>query len=75
MPNHLSGSIDCVFSQFPNNAIVKGNYNFLLILNDKKLYYEKKMLSQYTTKCKYTFKMIQITAKIDEIFRYILNMN
>jgi hypothetical protein len=36
---------------------------------------KKQMLSQYTTKCKYTFKMIQITTKIDEIFRYILNMN
>ncbi len=33
------------------------------------------MLSQYTTKCKYTLKMILIIAKLDEIFSYILNMN
>ncbi len=36
---------------------------------------KKQMLSQYTTKCKYIFQMIQITAKSDEIFGYILNMN
>ncbi len=33
------------------------------------------MLSRYTTKCKYTFKMIQIIAKLDEIPNHILNMN
>jgi hypothetical protein len=33
------------------------------------------MFSQYIAKCKYTFKIIQIIAKLDEIFSYILNMN
>ncbi len=33
------------------------------------------MLSQYITKCKYIVKMIQIIAKLDEILKYILNMN
>jgi hypothetical protein len=30
---------------------------------------------QYTTKCKYTLKMIQIIVKLDEIFNHILNMS
>ncbi len=33
------------------------------------------MLSWYTAKCKYTLKMIQIIAKIDEVFSHMLNMN
>ncbi len=33
------------------------------------------MLSQYITKCKYIVKMIQIIEKLDEILKYILNMN
>ncbi len=33
------------------------------------------MLSRYTAKCKYILKMIQIIAKIDEVFSHILNMN
>jgi hypothetical protein len=33
------------------------------------------MLSQYTTKCKYTFKIIQIIAKLDQVLNHILNMN
>jgi hypothetical protein len=35
----------------------------------------QKMLSRYTTKCKYTIKMIQMIPKLDEIFSHILNMN
>jgi hypothetical protein len=41
----------------------------------KKCIMKKQMLSQYTTKCKYSFLMIQITTKIDEICSYIFNMN
>jgi hypothetical protein len=33
------------------------------------------MLSQSTTKWKYTFKIIQIIAKLDEVFGHILSMN
>jgi hypothetical protein len=33
------------------------------------------MLSQYITKWKYIIKMIQIIAKLDEVFNHILNMN
>ncbi len=33
------------------------------------------MLSQHTTKCKYTLKMIQIIANFDEVLSHILNMN
>jgi hypothetical protein len=33
------------------------------------------MLSQYTTKCKYTLKMIQIIEKFNEVLSYILNIN
>ncbi len=33
------------------------------------------MLSQYKTKWKYIVKMIQIIAKLDEVFSHILNMN
>ncbi len=33
------------------------------------------MLSQYTTKCKYTLKMIQIIAKFNEVLSHILKMN
>jgi hypothetical protein len=33
------------------------------------------MLSWYIAKCKYAFKMIQIIAKLDEVFSHILNMN
>jgi hypothetical protein len=33
------------------------------------------VLSRYIAKCKYTFTMIQIIAKLDEIFNHILNMN
>ncbi len=33
------------------------------------------MLSQYITKYKYTFKMIKIIAKFDEVLSHILNMN
>ncbi len=36
----------------PNNAIVKGTIYILLILNDLKIFCEKKMLSQYIAKCK-----------------------
>jgi hypothetical protein len=32
------------------------------------------MLSRYITKCKYTFKMIQIITKLDEVFIHILNI-
>jgi hypothetical protein len=33
------------------------------------------MLSQYITKCKHAFKIIQIIAKLNEIVSHILNMN
>jgi len=33
------------------------------------------MLSQYIAKCKYTFKMIQIIAKLNDALSHILNMN
>jgi hypothetical protein len=33
------------------------------------------MLSRYITKCKYTLKMIQIIAKLNEILSHILNKN
>ncbi len=33
------------------------------------------MLSRYTAKCKYILKMIQIIAKLDEVFSHVLNMN
>ncbi len=33
------------------------------------------MLSQYTTKWKYTLKIIQIITKLDEVLNHILNMN
>ncbi len=33
------------------------------------------MLSQSTTKWKYILKMIQIIAKLDDVFSHILNMN
>jgi len=35
----------------------------------------KWIFSQYTAKCKYTIKIIQIIEKLDEVFSYILNMN
>jgi hypothetical protein len=41
----------------------------------KKIFVKVYMLSQYTTKYKYTFKMIQIIAKLDEKLNHILNMN
>jgi hypothetical protein len=33
------------------------------------------MLSRYTTKCKYTQKMIQIISKLHEVLNHILNIN
>jgi hypothetical protein len=35
----------------------------------------KYMLSQYITKCKYTFNLIQIITKLAEVLSHILNMN
>jgi hypothetical protein len=62
--------------QLPNNAIVKGNYVLGLILNAYKLYlWENKYVSTYIAKWKYTLKMIQIIAKLDEILSSILNIN
>jgi hypothetical protein len=33
------------------------------------------MFSWYITKCKYILKMIQIFAKLNEVFSHVLNMN
>ncbi len=33
------------------------------------------MLSQYIAQCKYTLKIIQIIAKLNEVLSHILNMN
>ncbi len=61
--------------QLPNNAIIKGNYMFWLILNDEKYICEKIKPIKNTTKCIYTLKMIQIIAKLNEVLSYTLNMN